>query len=801
MFFFGAYQGTRLRETPADQFDFVPTPAMLAGDFTALASAQCNATGNITLRAPFVNNRIDPARFSPAALAIASRLPQTSDPCGRVNYSSSRPQDEAQYIGKVDLQLTQNHSLFGRYMLTTAKATPPLQLQPENLLVSTQGGRDNKAHSLTIGDTMVLSNTMVNSLRFAYNATDIHRTHVPLGFAAPDLGIRTFSYLEDYMLMNVTGGFSLGGGTESEARFKTPSWMVGDDVTIVKGNHQFGFGGSTAYWTSLSEANVRSPGVFSFDGTVTGLGLADFLTGNMSLYTQAVPNTLDMKQWYFGLYAQDTWKLSPNATLNYGLRWEPGIAQQIRNGAIYNFSVDRFRAGERTTQYRNAPPGFLYPGDPGFVNGQAGMENKWTQFSPRVGFAWDPKGDGRMSVRTGYSLSYDFVNAQFHLNTSVAPPWGAEIRVQQPAGGFDDPLRGTGLEGFFPYRLDENAPFPPNGPYIAMDPNIDLPRQQSWNVSVQQQIGDNMAVSASYIGSFSDRGWNVLSLNEGVYIPGSCTLQTLDGPRFFPTCSTNQNLQFRRRLTMQNFETGQYLGVVDQHVALSEQTYKGLLLSVQRRSSNGVSVSANYTLSKCMGHPVQGGGTPNINTGFVDPTNIDYDYGACGSDRRHIFNLTAGLQSPDFDHRVVHLLASGWRLSGIFRASSGSPLTVTVQGDPARTGISGQRANVLLDDPYGDRTLDNYLNPAAFGQPALGTLGNQERNWFTGPGSRNVDIALVRSFPVTPTHRIEARVEAFNAFNWFRWGNPNTNLNSPTFGRITSANDPRAMQFALKYSF
>ena len=90
---------------------------------------------------------------------------------------------------------------------------------------------------------------------------------------------------------------------------------------------------------------------------------------------------------------------------------------------IYNFSAGRFLSGERTTIYRNAPPGFLYPGDPGFVNGQAGMNDKWWQFSPRVGFAWDPTGEGRMSIRSGYSLGYDFVNAQFHLNTSVAPPW------------------------------------------------------------------------------------------------------------------------------------------------------------------------------------------------------------------------------------------------------------------------------------------------------------------------------------------------------------------------------------------
>ena len=278
VFFFGAFQGTRLRETPADLFAFVPTAAMLAGDFTQYASAQCNTTGAVNLRAPFVNNRLNPALLSPAALKLTSHLPTTTDPCGRVTYSRSRPQDESQYVGKVDMQLSPNHSLFGRYMLTTSKWTPPFQLQPENTLVSSQGGRDNKAHSFTVGDTMVLSNATVNALRLAVNYTDVHRTHEPLGFDAPDLGIKTFTYIEDYLLVSVNnGGFQLGGGTESEARFKTPSFNISDDVTTIRGNHQFGFGGNVAYWTSLSQANVRSPGQFTFDGSITGLPLADFL--------------------------------------------------------------------------------------------------------------------------------------------------------------------------------------------------------------------------------------------------------------------------------------------------------------------------------------------------------------------------------------------------------------------------------------------------------------------------------------------------------------------------------------------
>jgi hypothetical protein len=805
IFFFGAYQGTWTRQRPADVFSFIPTAQMLAGDFTTFASAACNATGNIALRAPFVNNRVDPALFSPAAVRIVNRLGMTTtDPCGRVNYSTTRPQDDHQYIGKVDAQLTQNHSVFGRYMVTTALLTPPF-VETQNILSTNLGGRDNIAHSLTLGDTMVLSNTTVNSIRFAWNNTDIHRTHEAFGFSAPDVGIRTYSYLDEYMLLNITNGFQLGGGTESEARFKTPSFNIADDLTLVRGNHQFGVGASVGFWSSVSQANVRSPGQFTFNGSLTGLGLADFMVGRLFEYTQAVPNTLDMKQLYLGVYGQDTWKIGSKATLNYGVRWEPGLAQQIRNGAIYNFDIDRYLRNERSTVFRNAPAGFLYPGDDGFVNDNAGMKDHWMQFSPRVGFAWDPRGDGRTVVRSGYSLTNDFVNAQFHLNTSVAWPWGAEVRFNDPAGGFDDPFRGSGQANIFPVTFDQNAPFGLFGPYIAMDPDIALPRQQSWNLTTQHQIGDNLAVQATYLGTYSDRLWNVRSLNEGQFIAGGpCTLpDPATGTRTFNPCTQTASLNNRRKLTLQNFDQGKFLGAVDEHVALGEQRYNGILLSMQRRSANGLSLTGNYTLSKCEGHATQGGTTPNINSGYVNPNDIDYDYGACTQDRRHVFNATASVMTPEFANAVARALGSNWRVSGIFSARSGEPLTVTVTGDPAGTGINNQRASIVLDDVYGDGTINNYLNPAAFARPANGQYGDQVRGSFTGPGDRTIDIAVVRAFRFG-THRIEGRIESFNLLNWTRYANPGVNLNAPaTFGRITGVlqNSPRTMQFAVKYSF
>jgi len=182
----------------------------------------------------------------------------------------------------------------------------------------------------------------------------------------------------------------------------------------------------------------------------------------------------------------------------------------------------------------------------------------------------------------------------------------------------------------------------------------------------------------------------------------------------------------------------------------------------------------------------------------------DREKGYCTNWRRHIFNGTATIATPDFHGAAMRAVASGWRLSGIYRISSGAPLTVSTGADRALSGIQTgtQRPDQVLSNPYGDGTINNWLNAKAFAQPAVGTYGNAGRNAFFGPGRQTVDLSLVRQLSLNAQHKIEVRVEAFNAFNWFVKGNPVTNLSSSSFGRIqTIGSDPRVMQFALKYVF
>jgi hypothetical protein len=816
LFFFAAYQRSVATQTPADIIAFVPDAAMLAGDFTQVASAACRSAGNLALRGPFVNNRINPALFSPAAVRIAQQLPATTDPCGRIAYTRQTKPEEAQTIGKVDWQMSQKHSLFGRYMLTTTFFDPAFANSPDNVLTTAVGGRDSYSHSLAIGETMVVSNTIVNNIRVSVHRTLIRRTATPF-FGPEDVGIRgVYSYVDKFLLGSVTGGFNIGAIGETPGWYASNTNAFSDDLTMVRGNHQFGFGASVAFSDWQTDVKTRAVPFFSFNGATTGHGLADFLVGDIFEFRMAGPYLLDATQRNFGVYAQDTWRISPRVTVNYGMRWEPWLPQQHQNNAIYNFSIERLLAGQRSRVYPQAVPGFYYPGDEGFPD-KSGINRDWLNFQPRAGVSWDPTGTGRMSVRAGYGMNGDFVPGTFLFDASQAPPFNYEERLIRPAvGRLDDPWGGIGRTNPFPFERGPDLAFGPGGLYIQLPYDLATTRVHSWNAGVQREIAGNMAVSATYLGNYLQHTWGDVTGNPGV-IPagasatGPCTLRTLTGTQTFPNCSAAP-LNLRRELSQMNPAFGELIGYLDWVTDQGWQRYHGLLLAFQRRSTRGLSAGANYTASTCEGLISQGGLPLNVGTGYSRPVSLinppadakallEADKGPCDTSPRHIFSLNASVETPQFTNTAARLIASGWRLSGIVSASSGTLLSITVGGDRALSGTQNQRVNQVGDNPYGDRTLNNWFSAAAFEQPALGTYGNSGRNAYEGPGSRTVNLSLVRAFRFLDNHRIEARIEAFNAFNWFRWGNPITNLSDQNFGRILSAGDPRIMQFALKYQF
>jgi hypothetical protein len=799
LFFFAAYQGTFQDVTPPDATTRIPTPAMLAGDFSAFASPACNRGQQIALRAPFVNNQIDPRLFSPAAMAIARQLPTTTDPCGDIRFSAPLGYDQSQVVAKVDYQGSGGHSIFGRYMLTLDEQTPAW---PTSGSVLTTRAEDNAqkhtAHSLTLGDTRVFGTDTVNAFRVAWNRSRAHY-HLEPFFGAETLGINNFyNYVPGIIGIEISGGFTTASGGSVLFQGDTDAYQISDDVTLVRGNHQLALGGNVAYWTHYTVDGQRGVGLWTFDGSLTGSGMADFLTGRLARLEHARPGVLDLTQKYLGLYAQDTWRVSPRVTVNGGVRWEPFFGAHIQNNAIANFDFDRFRQGATSTVFRNAPPGFLYPGDPDFPSGTSGLNNKWTNFAPRVGMAWDVTGDGRMAVRSSYSLGYDFQGASYLFISATAPPFGGRLRVTQLPGGFDDPYRDFpgGPPHPYPETPGPDAQFPAYGALASVDPDNNSTRVQSWNVIVERQIGAAWQVAASYLGSYTDRIWAQAQRNPGVFVAGA----------------TAANLNQRRVLSLENPQASRLIGSLERHEAIGTQTYRALRVSTQRRAATGVSLNANYTRSYCVGNVAQ---TTFFTGGqsLQDPDNPDWDLGNCQFSRRHIANATVTVATPQFANRGLNILASGWNVAGILTASSGAWLSVMTLRDIAATGILQQRPNQVLANPYGDKTLNNYLNRAAFADPAPGQLGDHIRNSIEGPAYWTIDLALSRRIPLGVAQNLELRVETFNLLNHFNWGNPgppiggggnaNTvNLDAGNFGQIlTQMGTPRIFQFGSKYAF
>ena len=793
LFFFGAYQGTILRQLPADNIQFVPTAQMLAGDFTAYASAACNGGRALNLAAPFVGNRIDPSRFSPAALNIIKKLPATTDPCGQTTYASTQNEDDHQPVARVDYQLSQKQSIFGRY-LGTRIIIPPGYTDGGNILTSNTAGSYNLMHSASVGDTMVLSQNLVNAVRGTVNWTHVKRYQNPL-FQPSDVGIKLYSYPPGAQFpLTVNGAFSLQSGQATKREEFNTVFAVSDDLTLVKGSHQLGFGGIVQSWHGDFTSSSRTGGNWIVDGHVSGSPLADFMIGRIASVEHGGPNILNIKNWYTGWYGQDSWRASSRVTVNAGVRWEPYFGQHVVNNAVAIFVMDNFLKNVHSTVFHNAPAGLIYPGDAGFPKGNTGLKTQWWNLSPRTGIAWDVHGDGRLAVRSSYSMGYDFMPGEYHNINAGAPPFGNRSIITDPPGGLDDPYGGKDPH---PIVTNADTQYIAFGAFGTMDPGINSPRVQQWNATVEQQLGGSWGVSVSYLGSYSDRLWAQTALNPGIYMGlGPCTIQGVS----YTVCSTNSNLNQRRALYQINPVEAAKIGALDLNSDVGFQRYKGLKLSAQRRGT-GLTVNGSYTLSRCFGTTT----TTAFNqtsSGYLKPDDPSFDAGPCDQDRTHLGTLTAGYQTPDAGSGVLGALASHWRITGILNARSGNRLNVTSGVDQAFTGINLQRPDKVSDDLYASpRTLTTWFNRAAFARPAAGTLGNLTRNALIGPAYWNIDMGLSRSI-LFGTRRIELRVESFNVLNHFNWGDPATNFNSGTFGRITTqAGAPRIIQFGIKYDF
>jgi len=789
LFIFSGFQATRTRTAPPQTISYVPTQVALTGDFSVLESAGCQSSHkNVTLNdpatgQPFPNNFISPTRFSAPAVALAKLIPVAADPCGKITYAIPNPNNENQYVGRADWLQSAKNSIYGRYFIADYDNPP---YYTNNILTTTRSGLEERSQSLVLAD-QYSSPTFVNAFHATFTRLINNRAVSQDMPNVVGLGVNMFNFYPHFVDLGVSNHFSIGGGSNAPAVFVRNQFQYADDIDIIRGRHHITLG-VEAMTIQMNEVNISlGNGEWSFNGSLSGDALADFLIGRPSLLTNGNPLQIGLRQKYWGAYVQDDMQVSKKLNVHVGLRWEPSLPEHDIAGRGSHFSLPAFIAGQHSVVYPNAPAGLLFHGDPGIPAAYA--NTNWLGFAPRVGLAWDPTGKGTQSLRASFGIFFDTPESYTNRDWGLAAPWGNSVSLTAPAGGFANPYQGYPGGNPFPtaYPPTKNATFPLSGLYVNLPLGLHHMYTENWDLSYQRQLGANWLVTANYLGNRAIHLRSSFEENPAVYVPGASTLG-----------NTNQ----RRFLSRINPVDGSYYATITTIDDGLNTNYHALRLSAQHRFSRNFTVNSVYTWSHCLqnAEPLANRNSQGANY-YQNPYNRNADYGSCDFDLRHNFVLSLVYETPRFANRAVNELLGRWQLGALVSAHTGFPFTPVTGVDNSLTGVRQDRPNVVGDPYVRDTKTLVWISPAAFVPNPLGTFGNAGYNSLRGPGFFDLDANLTRFFQVRERQRFELRFEFFNLLNHTNFNLPASSLSSPAFGKIQSAGDPRILQFALKYSF
>ena len=793
IFFFAGYQGTYESVAPAANINFVATPATLKGDFTSIAAC----SGNVTLRAPFVGNKVDPALLNPVALNLVKYMPLSNDPCGKLTYGIPSSDHENQVVGRADWQLTDKQMLFGRYF--TAGFEHPPYFTDNLLTMSTDAsvGLSDRVQTAVLGHIFTINPGTISQFRAGFTRTSVIR-YTPDSVPTPtQLGSNVYQGVPGYIFLNVTNYFLPVCQNCSPGPWVSTNYQLSEEVSMIRGPHQIALGVNVINSRLNSFSNFQRNGNFTFNGQVLGNALADFMLGRPSSFTQNNGQIGDERLTMPSLYAQDNFRISSRLTLNAGLRWDPYMAPKKVVPQVSIFDMGWYNAGTRSKIFTNGPAGTLWAGDAGMPDSKY-FYGSLAKFAPRLGLVYDPRGKGQETIRVGYGIFYGAT--PLWLQAGIFAPFTYPVSLPQPVGGLSDPFAGSTTSNPYPLPnpLPSNTQFPLFGTGLG---NFKLHSQptymEQWNIALQKQLPDDWMLSATYLGNRTVHLEIGEPYNPAIYIPGNCAAGqyglTAAGP-----CSNTSNSNYRRVLYLANPAQAQLYSAVNLFGDGANANYNALLLSAQHRLAHNFTLLANYTYSHCL---TESEVALNGAAFGQDPYNRHAEYANCFSDHRQIFNFSGVVRSPSFSGAWTRRLLSNWQESTIFTAATGTYSTLAVGTDNSRTASGSDRPNVVGNPTDVTPTLTKWFDTAAFAVPTVGSFGNTGRSTILGPGAWNVDVAVTRTFPITEHQRLDFRWEAFNLFNHARFGNPNTTMNSPSYGQILSARDPRIMQFALKYFF
>ena len=774
LFAFGYYEGYRNTRGNTTNI-LVLTDAQRAGDFSGSAAIRDPLTG-----AAFPGNVIPADRISPVARRLLDQfVPKANSSAasgGPINRYVAAPEtrDNRDGVGaRFDYQLNQSHAVLGRYMQTRTDAATPA--------ITTAIGNTAKA---TLSDylgshTYVVTPHAINVARVSYNRIDAHPA-VTSGLANQDYGINvpnTNPLAQGLASIAITGFFNLGDAQQPFVKRVNEVFQFSDDFTWSRGSHGLKFGGDVRKEHMVIAFINRPNGDLTFNGVRSGNAAADFLLGLPSQFRRTTTNQAqDGTGWLYSGYAQDEWRASPRLTMNAGVRYELSLPFVDKNDAL-----NAFHPGVQSARFPAAPAGLVYPGDPGVPRGTYATDKN--NVAPRLGAVWDPQGNGRTTVRVAWGIFYDALAGQgdFFQNGVLAPPFTPLVEVNAPpasitlANPLDAITGGATL-------------FPPGLTIIGWGEDFQTPYAYHFNATVQRQVGRTIGVEAGYVGSRGRHLPIFIEVNPGRFTPG----QTAPGARLFPA-----------------------FALVRPTFSAAASSYDSFQASARMRRSHGVNFLASYTYGHARDH-VSGlniGGEPRpvLPVTIGDQASFDralaLEWGDALFDVRHrvVVSFGAELPAPRRLGTVMAHLAGGWQLNGIVQAQTGFPVSVTDAALDIR--FLTNRPDASCDPNDGaPHTVEQWFNTACLvRRPVAATgdrPGNAGRNTIRGPGFASTDLSLFKNVELGGPRRIQIRVEAFNLFNQVRFNNPAAAIGTPaTFGRISSAQDGRVVQFGVKFLF
>jgi hypothetical protein len=812
-FIFGSYQGTTYRSSAGGDIQYVPTNAQRAGDFSATPVPLHNPWSYNPANPMdpsawhfYPNNQIPTSDFSPVTAQVLAGLPHSSAPDGRIEVVHPTAQTEHQVTVKADYVLGK-HSFVARYFLSDYKQ--PAVDSATNWL-TTAGGNNIRWQDVMLGHNYA-SGQWVNEFRLTFQRKNFVGLDGRLpSFADMGVAMTPAPTSKGFQLLMVQGYFMIPNGTINQ--WPNESYNFSDSLKLVRGRHQLSLGAEVSRLRTTERNGQLQPGVVMWAPVgnapfLSGSQMSDFVLGKVTVFMQGDGLMARAAGTLWGFHIDDQLRVTSRLNLTLGLRWDPYWPFHALHGRM-----SCWIPGEKSTVFTNAPLGVVFPGDPGC--NASGTQPDLNTFQPRVGFAYRLDQKGHTSIRAGYGMFTSQFPLMSFLNSAQINPYVRNIGRMLPYS-IAYPWLGTppftpGQPGGDPFAAGfhaNDAPLPSNTPFTvpmslsAFAQDFKLGNLQKWNLTLEHMFRGNTVVRASYVGSKGTHLSLGRQANAAVYIPGNC------GDPPLP-CSSQTNVDQRRPY----YASG--LGSITIGESNGNSSYNAFQFSVERRVATGLTFTSNYTWSKSIDITSQNanGTLSGSFNSAVNPENLNAYRGPSDYDLSHSLASTVMWQSPSFAKRnnlFLKRVLGGWQVSGIWMWQVGMPFTVYTGGSNDLRGAGPDHADLVAGkspslDPNRPRgqVVAEYFNTAAFTQNALGTFGNSPRNFLRGPGFNNVDLGIMKEFPIKgEKYHLMFRAEFFNVSNTPHFGGLQTSMNQPRYGALQGARDPRIIQFALKFNW